>query len=334
MKKQKINIYQTINEMVIEGLKKDGLQWFMPWKSGMGNSPINNVTGRAYSGINIFLLNATMRAFNYETNEWLTYNQASSKGGNVKKGQRSTAVTYWNISFYDVTQVGSKTFYRTLAQALSSGVSQENVRKAFSLQVFRVFNIGQCENIEPKRVVVEAPVGPVENGNCDVARSICDTYLLREKIALSHNGTSSAYYSPSQDSINMPVEESFQDCDSYFKTLFHEISHSTGHETRLKRIGVTTIGKNRDLYAKEELVAEITAMYMSGLTGLEPKDSHDNSQAYLNGWVKRITDSKGKEEKFVVSAMTQASKSSNFIQEPVKVKVKVEVKANVEKVLV
>ena len=321
MKKQKINVYHTTNDLVIDGLKKDGLKWFMPWKSGMGNSPINNVTGRPYSGINIFLLNATMRMMGYPENEWLTYNQASTKKGNVKKGQKSTGVTFWNISFYDATETGSKTFYRTLAQALSAGISPGNIKKAFSLQIFRVFNIAQCENIKPKRLPVTDLQEPIQNSNCEIARSICDTYLLKEKVELTHNATSSAYYSPSKDSINMPVEESFQDCDSYFKTLFHEISHSTGHETRLKRIGVTNNSGGKDRYAKEELVAEITAMYMSGLTGLKPKDSDDNSQAYLNGWVRRISDAQGKEEKFVVSAMTQASKSADFIQLPIKVDV-------------
>ena len=321
MRKQKINIYQTINDLVIEGLKKDGLQWFMPWKSGTGNSPINNVTGRPYNGMNIFLLNATIRQYGYKHNEWLTYNQASSKKGNVRKGQKSTAVTFWSISYYDVTEKGSKTFYKTISQAIASGVSQDNIRKAFSLQVFRVFNIEQCENIEPKRTPETAPIKPIENGNCEIANSICKTYLTKERIALSHNASSRAYYSPSQDIINMPNKESFQDCDSYYKTLFHEMSHSTGHATRLKRVGVTNVGAVADQYAKEELVAEITAMYMSGLTGLEPKDSQDNSQAYLNGWISKISNCKGNEEKFVTSAMTQASKSADFIQLPINAEV-------------
>jgi len=116
------------------------------------------------------------------------------------------------------------------------------------------------------------------------------------------------------DSINMPVIDSFKDADSYYKTLFHEISHSTGHKTRLNRKGITDVSsKGSDQYAKEELIAEITSLYMSGVCGLDPQDHFDNSQAYLNGWIKRIKSFKGNEEKLMVSAMTQASKSADLI---------------------
>jgi len=309
--KMKKNIYKTINDKVLEGLEKDGLKWFMPWKSGMGNSPINNATKKAYKGINIWLLNIEMRTNGYESNEWVTYKQAIDKGGNVKKGQKSTEVVYWKISFYDKT-ANPKKFYRSEKDAMSDGVAKENIHKVFTLYNYRVFNIAQCEGLTAIRTNEELET-PSEIGNIKVASDYCDNYLKNEEISLTHNATSSAYYQPSTDIINMPVLESFKDVDSYYKTLFHEISHSTGHEKRLKRQGVIKGGKGTDLYAKEELIAEITSLYMSGVCGIMPTDHLDNSQAYLNGWIKRIKNFKGNEEKLIVSAMTQASKSADLI---------------------
>lgn len=309
----KKNVYKSINDKVLEGLQKDGLKWFMPWKSGMGNSPVNNVTGKGYNGINIWILNATMRCENYKHNEWLTFKQAKAKNGTVKKGERSTQIIYWRVSFYDQT-ADPKKFYRSKDDAIKDGVDEDNIRKAFSLYDYNVFNIDQCEGILPIRDI-EEEVTPVQSfGNVQIADKYCNDYLSCEGIPLTHNASSSAYYVPMTDSINMPVIDSFKDADSYYKTLFHEISHSTGHKTRLNRKGITDVSsKGSDQYAKEELIAEITSLYMSGVCGLDPQDHFDNSQAYLNGWIKRIKSFKGNEEKLIVSAMTQASKSADLI---------------------
>ena len=109
----------------------------------------------------------------------------------------------------------------------------------------------------------------------------------------------------------MPKLETFVDSDSYYKVLFHELAHSTGHESRLNRSGINEVARWGDnTYAKEELVAEISAMYLVGLLGLNPKDSGNNSQAYIKGWCKHLED----EPKECVYAMQQATKVVEFIQ--------------------
>jgi len=91
-------VAKKVKATLLEGLKKDGLQWFKPWKSGM-NFPINNKSGRAYRGFNNFILNAQMKEFGYEFNEWDTFKSISSRGGKVKKGQSGTDVYFWLISY-------------------------------------------------------------------------------------------------------------------------------------------------------------------------------------------------------------------------------------------
>jgi hypothetical protein len=109
----------------------------------------------------------------------------------------------------------------------------------------------------------------------------------------------------------MPNPENFVDTASYYKTLFHELIHSTGHKNRLKREGVTSpkASFGNELYSKEELVAEIGAWYLTGICGLEPKDSELNSQAYINGWIKHLEN----KEREAVYAMGQAQKAVEYI---------------------
>jgi antirestriction protein ArdC len=105
--------------------------------------------------------------------------------------------------------------------------------------------------------------------------------------------------------------KSFVDADSYYKVLFHELAHSTGHKSRLDRKSLKGVAKWGDnTYAREELVAEISSWYLVGLLGLNPKDNEANSQAYIKGWCKNLKD----EPKECVYAMQQATKVIDYIQ--------------------
>ena len=109
----------------------------------------------------------------------------------------------------------------------------------------------------------------------------------------------------------MPPLEKFIDADSYYKTLFHELAHSTGHESRLNRKTLTEVANWGDnTYAQEELVAEISSWYLVGILGLQPKDNELNSQAYIKWWCKHLTD----KPQECVYAMQQATKAVEYIQ--------------------
>lgn len=294
----KSNIYDKINNQVLEGLEKEGLNWFRPWKSGQGNQPMNYSSGKFYRGFNIFMLNFEMVDKQYEYNQWMTYKQAQSKGGNVKTGSKSTDVYFYKVS-YQNTKTGE--FSDTPTGNL------KDWRKTFAMRYFKVFNIAQTEGLEPLPV---EEFEPTEDQSGEMAKNLCDSYLKRENISFAPYGDK-AYYSPSRDHIRMPSLEKFCDSDSYYKTLFHEMAHSTGHESRLKRATLMDVSHWGDnTYSKEELVAEISAMYLVGLLGLEPQESTFNSQAYIKGWCEHLRD-KSKE---CVNAMQQATKVVEFIQ--------------------
>ena len=302
----KVTAFSKINNLVLEGLKKDGLKWFMPWKNEDGSlySPINHVTGRAYNGINRQLLSAVARDKGYTSNEWGTFKNISEVGGAIRKGEKATAVTLWVLS-YEIKETGK---YITQAEArkkfkLPTDVINGTLRESWGLRYYLVFNIEQADNVTPKRVIVEpTAVEPIPTAE-DIYNS------FPNKPTLGHGGNS-AHYVPTRDHVQMPEMNQFFDVDSYYKTLFHELVHSTGHAKRLNRKSLTDIKRSGDdLYSKEELVAEIGAWYLTGLCNLDPKDSMLNSQAYINGWSKKLAE----QEKEVVYAMSQANKAVELI---------------------
>ena len=309
-------IIQAVNDKVIEGLKEKGLEWFRPWKSGEENQPINRLSSKHYKGFNIFLLNAEMIRHNYTSNQWLTFKQTIEMGGRVKyeESKKYTPIYFWKLGYQDMKTGKFLTDKQIKSVNLrekftSNGKSVDRYRKTFTIRYYRVFNVDQTTGIEP--IVFEPSINASFTSN-EMVDSIIDNYISRSnplKLNVSKS-SDQAYYSPSKDLVVMPEQDSFVDSDSYYKTLFHELAHSTGHETRLNRKGIANVNYfGSESYAQEELIAEISSMYLTGLCDLNPKDSDDNSQAYINGWVKKFKD----EAKECFYAMQQATKCSTLI---------------------
>lgn len=306
-KKQRVDVYQLVTDRVIEGLKEKGLKWFKSWTDKYGNhlAPINRATGKEYRGINIFLLNSMAVWKGYEANEWVSFKQAQDLGGSVKKGEKSTETVYWIIS-YKYNPTGK--YYRNKKELEQDGLkeSDKGVQKFFTPKIWRVFNIEQCEGISPMRVAKKFEP-KTENQIIDEAQAIFDN--MSQKPVLRHGGNG-AYYMPNAHVINMPEIETFVSSDDYYHVLFHEMIHSTGHEDILNRKTlVESHGFGSENYSKEELVAEIGAEFLSSIVGLNPKSDEKNSQAYINGWVKELTD----HPKMVLQASQQSTKAVEFI---------------------
>jgi antirestriction protein ArdC len=135
---------------------------------------------------------------------------------------------------------------------------------------------------------------------------------MPKRPAVKH-GLAQAFYSPAGDFVGMPSSEQFRSGEDYYSVLFHELTHSTGHEIRLARKGVSgtdgqwsAFGSNP--YAKEELVAEMGAAFLCGQAGIVER-TLDNSAAYIASWLARLKD----DPKLVVQAAAQAQKAADFI---------------------
>lgn len=299
----KKDVYEIVNEIVIKGLETKGLQWFKSWKDASGNAvtPINRATGKPYNGVNIFLLNALMQENEYTHNEWMTYKQAESLGGNVAKGSKSSEVFYYHVSFKDIE---TNAYYANEQKLREAGKSpsDKNIQKVFSLRMYRVFNIAQTEGIKPR---TEPTTEPKIVNSIESAEAIIKGF--KGKPTIKNINQDRAYYSPSQDLIVMPLMEQFNKEDNYYKTLFHEMVHSTGHESRVGR-KLEGFHASSEGYSFEELIAEIGAMYLSSIADLDT--SNDDSQAYINGWIEYL---KGERKETIMRAMTQSKKAVEHI---------------------
>jgi antirestriction protein ArdC len=276
----KRNAYEKITQEIIEALEDGVVAWQKPWKSNM---PQNAVSGKDYRGINPFILG--IHGAKYADHRWLTYKQATHLGGNVKKGEKGTTVTYWQ-------------FLPTIGE--DGKVSNIPLMKTYT-----VFNVEQCENlVKLKSLESIKEVNPEKNPSM-VAEEIWAGFTSAPEVK---NG-SSACYRPSTDEIFMPKRELFNSNEDYYATLFHEGAHATGHESRLKRSEVTNptrFGSHN--YSKEELVAEFTSAFLMSHAGMEAP-TRENTVAYLQSWIKALNDDK----MLLVKAASQAQKAADYI---------------------
>ena len=140
------------------------------------------------------------------------------------------------------------------------------------------------------------------------AQEIIYGYLERENVKLLHQEGDKAFYRPSTDEVVLPIRKQFMSTAEYYSTVFHELTHSTGHASRLNRLTQAAFFGSED-YSKEELVAEIGAAALVNHVGLETSNSIRNSAAYIQNWLKVLRDDK----RFIVSASGRAEKAVNLI---------------------
>lgn len=305
--------YEKITNQVIEMSLSEGLPlWRKPWKTPTGSGsmfPMSIASGRPYRGINVFILAFEQMMMNYQSRHWGTYDQLAKLSGaekegkrwvhpegkdfGVRKGQKGTHITFWKripITEWDAEKGKNVT------------------RHIPFLREFVVFNTDQChQEALPKKF---QPVAPEDEG-WDEFDPIAEAERIVEgyDIPTFHDGGNRAYYVPSLDQIHLPVKESFGIPAEYYSTRFHEMGHSTGHESRLGREGITEGHAFGDeSYTKEELVAEMTAAMLAGIAGIE-NVTLNNSASYLKNWVSKLQE----EPKMLVQAAAQAQRAADLI---------------------
>lgn len=296
-------LIENINNTIIEGLQAKGLQWFKPFKDSvtMQWSALRS-NGTPYKGINQFILSAKAIDKGW-VNKWYTFAQVSKLGGRVNKGEKSTDVYLWKVNF--AVEIAGKTQYFSRLEDVPSNL-QKDAKKVFYLQVFKVFSISQTD------LPLDTPSQPVEVSELEAdahAEAILEAWC--KEVTLKHSGQGRAYYSPSGDFIHMPAKttEQWKSNGDYYKVFFHEAIHSTGHKTRLDRLDkMASFGS--DEYSKEELVAELGALYLEAITGIQTAiDDFKNSQAYINGWISKFKS----DPKLILSASTKAHEAVELI---------------------
>jgi antirestriction protein ArdC len=277
-------VYEIVTERICELLENGTIPWHQPWNPELG-MPRSLSTGKLYRGVNVWLLGSSMHASPW----WGTYKQVAEREGQVRRGEHSTLVVFWK---------------KTERTVVDEQTGDETERKGFILRYYRVFNAEQCDALQ----LPELPVELHEHDSIGAAEAIVHGYVDGPGPRLILGGDR-ACYAPTQDLLRVPLRESFDTAEEFYSTLFHEMTHSAGHATRLARNDLLEFHSFGDeSYSREELVAEMGASMLSGLAGID-QVTLPNSAAYLAHWVKVL---KG-DSRLVVTAAAQAQRAADFI---------------------
>jgi antirestriction protein ArdC len=295
----KPDLYQVITDKVIALLEAGTVPWQRPWNQyGLAR---NYATGHVYTGINAFLLNFFPA---FDVPFYMTYKQAQALGGQVRKGAKAETVYFFKTLYKDADGKNLKP-----TQAAQLQASDKTVKAIPMPRTFHLFNIADIDGIEfdiPE--VGNNPSAPI---------AACDDFVNRLQAVpeIHHKDLNRAFYAPKADEINMPPLPRFNSPETYYKTLFHEVTHSTGHTSRLSRPGITLPMEQRvpgsESHAHEELIAELGAVYLCHHAGISRQPLQENAAAYIDSYLGLLKNDK----RFLFQASSQAQKAVNFLLE-------------------
>jgi antirestriction protein ArdC len=301
------NLYDKVTGAIIRQLEEGTPPWLKPWAEGATGAaglPFNASSGRAYGGINTLLLWAESAHRGYDGSGWLTLKQIKEAGGNLAKiaedpcrpsytGQQGTMIVYYGTSTREKTRDDGK---------------RDDGRYRF-LKRFWVYNTDQCENLPAKFGQPPTPVPEIEDGLI-----ASNAFVAKLGANIIYQGAQ-AFYRPSSDIVVMPRSSAFAKkakgdlvaaAGLMQATRFHELTHWTGADHRLKRDLRNSFGS--DKYAREELVAEIGAAFLCAEFGI-PAILHHAS--YLAHWLKVLRE----DSRAIFSAAAAAKRAVDFMHQ-------------------
>lgn len=264
------SVYEIITAQIIAQLEKGVVPWRQPWHSGL---PKNLVSGKEYRGINLLLLSTAGSEY------FVTRKQAEALGGKIRC--KGFPVVFWKILERENRKSGE-------------------IERIPMLRYYRVYPVSDVEGIDvpDSGAEVITPIGAAE----EIIRNMPNLPVIR------FDGNK-ASYSPSRDEVTIPAMQSFVNSEEFYSTLFHELAHSTGHQSRLQREGVTrNWGFGSHEYSEEELVAEMASSFLCGIAGIG-QQTLQSSAAYLAGWLKILKS----DPKYIVHAGSKAQRAADYI---------------------
>jgi antirestriction protein ArdC len=285
----KADVYTRITNTILTELEQGTRPWLKPWNAehaaGRITRPLR-ANGIPYRGINVLMLWAEAESKGYTAPIWITFKQALDLGAHVRKGEHGSLVVYAS---------------KTTRTEVDTVTGNETERDIPFLKGYTVFNVEQVEGLPAQYHATAAKMlDPVQR----IAQA--DAFIAATGARVAHGGNR-AFYSVSEDRIQMPHFEAFRDAESYYATLAHETVHWTRHETRLNR----DFGRKRwgdEGYAMEELVAELGSAFLSSDLSLTPEVMPDHA-AYIASWIKVLKEDK----RAIFTAAAHAQRAADFL---------------------
>jgi antirestriction protein ArdC len=269
-------IYQQVTDQIIKQLEQGATPWVKQW-NGSSSANHNAVSGKGYNGINTLILAMSAAANGFKSNQWATYKQWLELGGQVRKGTKGTTIIFYSpVSGSKVNADGEEKSYH------------------YVLKSYSVFNADQIDGYTPV-------AAPVKTFNSIAALEA----LALDSGAIIKHGGDRAFYSPSEDFIQMPHKTDFNNEAAYYATLLHELAHWSGNATRLNRDLSGRFGN--EAYAAEELIAELSAAFLCAEYQIDGDLRH---AGYIASWLRILKN----DNKAVFKAAALAQKSADFIK--------------------
>lgn len=281
-------IYQQITARILAEMEKGIIPWQRPWTSSTG--AVSHISGRPYSLLNQMLISIgnDKNGEAFAEGEYLTFNQAKAEGGMVRRGEKGKWIVFW-------------TMYQKEREKEDGTKTVDSIP---CLRSYYVFEVSQCDGIKRKYEPSQRPaLDPVAE-----AEQVVSTYFDRETVKLRVCESNRAYYNPTADLVNVPQMSQYDAVAEYYSTLFHEMTHSTGHVSRLDRLEKNAFFGSEE-YSKEELVAEMGAAFLVGKVGIDSSRAFRNSVAYLQGWSRKLKE----DSKLFIHASSKAEAAVNYI---------------------
>lgn len=285
---EKLDIYATVTNKILADLETGNLPWHKSWNGGGSLSLPLRWTGETYNGINIIMLWCSSMAKGYKSPTWMTFKQALELGAAVRKGEKGSTVVYANA--IQKTELNEKT-------------GSEEERAIPYLKSYTVFNVEQIDGLPERFAAKETQP---EFINPDDRNAALDSYFKATGADIRHGGTR-AFFAPQPDFVQMPDFKDFESAEAYYSVLAHEMTHWTGHKTRLAR-ELKSYQDSQTDYAKEELVAELGAAFLCAELAITPETRLDHA-AYIQSWIAALKNDK----RFIFSAASHASKAVDYL---------------------
>jgi antirestriction protein ArdC len=268
-------IYTEVTDLIIKQLESGAMPWIKPWKAD-STADKNFISQKPYQGINRLILGLSSMVSGFDTPIWASFKQWQSLGCNVRKGEKGTKIVFFSPVTKECKVTGNLESYNLLKS-------------------YYVFNASQVDG-----VTIAAPTTENKPFN---AIAEADDRIAKTGAIIRHGGDS-AFFAPSMDIIQMPNKSAFTDESSYYATMFHELTHWSGHESRLKREFGKRFGNPE--YAFEELVAEMGAAFLCQDYRIQGELRH---AGYIQHWLKACRN----DATAIFKAAALAQKSADYI---------------------
>jgi antirestriction protein ArdC len=286
--KEQTDVYERITASIVEAIELGCNQFEMPWHT-FGVLPTNASNHRRYRGINILALWATASRQRYQTHLWATYRQWQELGARVRKGEKSTSVVFWK--FYGESDESGDN--------AGNDHCEDSHKRCFA-RAYHVFNADQIDGFTT----------PDLPGLPDIKRiQRAEDFFRSTNIRIVEKG-GRACYDAQADEIHMPPFALFKKADFFYSTLAHETIHATGHVSRCNRQLINRFGS--EIYAAEELCAELGSAFLSAELDLETEPRTDNAP-YVANWLKILKN----DTRAVFTAASQAQKAVDWLLQAV-----------------